>query len=67
VTGEHAGEPLSQDEELSQEPGREKHKHNRVTTPAPEGSDPAPAPEPARSSGDENDERLKGDVPPHWG
>ncbi|HOY81352.1 MAG TPA: hypothetical protein PK282_03235 [Rhodoglobus sp.] len=39
----------------------------RVTTPAPEGSDPSPAPEPSRHHVDENDEQLKRDKPPHWG
>lgn len=42
-------------------------KHRRVTTDAPAGSDPTPAPEPARHASTENDERLKGDKPPHWG
>lgn len=45
---------------------RPRHRR-RVTTDAPEGSDPAPAPEPARHASTENDERLKGDKPPHWG
>ena len=41
-------------------------KHRRVTTEPPAGSDPAPAPEPPRHASTENDERLKGDKPPHW-
>ena len=42
-------------------------KHRRVTTDAPVGSDPAPAPEPPRHASTENDERLRSDKPPHWG
>lgn len=42
-------------------------KHRRVTTEPPAGSDPTPAPEPPRHASTENDERLKGDKPPHWG
>jgi len=41
--------------------------HRRVTTEAVPGTDPTPAPEPSRSSGTENDARLKADKPPHWG
>lgn len=40
----------------------------RATLPAPAGSDPAPYDpplEPRRES--ENDDRLQGDRPPHWG
>ncbi|HRN28503.1 MAG TPA: DUF4011 domain-containing protein, partial [Terrimesophilobacter sp.] len=39
----------------------------RVTTEPAPGSDPHPAPEPLRHAPDENDERLRGDKPPHWG
>lgn len=39
----------------------------RVTTDPVPGSDPNPAPEPVRHAPDENDERLRGDKPPHWG
>ncbi|MBN9238662.1 MAG: hypothetical protein J0J03_03210 [Leifsonia sp.] len=46
-------------------PGRGRHR--RVTTEAPEGSDPNPSPEPARHAATENDDRLKADKPPHWG
>ena len=42
-------------------------KHRRVTTDAPAGSDPNPAPEPARHASTENDDQLKRDKPPHWG
>ena len=42
-------------------------KRRRVTTEPPAGSDPNPQPEPPRSSGTENDARLKADKPPHWG
>jgi len=42
-------------------------KRRRVTTTPPEGSDPHPVSEPERHRDNENDERLKGDKPPHWG
>ena len=60
-----AAEPL----EGELEPGtpKPKRKSRRVTTPPPEGSDPSPAPEPPRSTGTENDDRLRADKPPHWG
>lgn len=41
--------------------------HRRVTTAPVPGSDPAPAPEPPRHDRGENDARLLGDRPPHWG
>jgi hypothetical protein len=69
MTGDHAGAPLPEHVEraLAQQPDTRKNKHVRVTTEAPAGSDPTPAPEPSRSSGTENDARLKADKPPHWG
>ncbi|WP_396600010.1 hypothetical protein [Frigoribacterium sp. R86507] len=39
----------------------------RVTTDPVPGSDPTPAPEPGRQGSSENDQRLRADVPPHWG
>ncbi|MBA8813658.1 hypothetical protein FB463_001907 [Frigoribacterium faeni] len=39
----------------------------RVTTDPVPGSDPTPAPEPPRQGSGENDQRLRADVPPHWG
>ncbi len=42
-------------------------KRRRVSTEPPQGSDPHPTGEPERYLVDENDERLKGDKPPHWG
>lgn len=43
-------------------------RRRRATLPAPEGSDPAPYDPPAeRRSEHENDARLLGDRPPHWG
>jgi hypothetical protein len=42
-------------------------KRRRVTTASPTGSDPYPTSEPERHQVNENDERLKGDKPPHWG
>ena len=69
MSGMHAGEPLSEVDEkaLAKVKGRKRRKHVRVTTAAPAGSDPTPAPEPSRNSGKENDARLKADKPPHWG
>jgi hypothetical protein len=37
-----------------------------VTTEPPPGSEPAPAPEPARHAGGENDDRMRTDKPPHY-
>jgi hypothetical protein len=45
-------------------PGR---RRRRVVVPPPEGTDPTPEGEPEQFPGDENDERLHQDVPPHWG
>ncbi len=43
-------------------------KHRRVVRPAVEGSDPTPLNPPMEPRSErENDERLKGDKPPHWG
>lgn len=42
-------------------------KHPRVSTADAPGADPHPVPEAPRSSGTENDSRLKADKPPHWG
>ncbi|MBD8140574.1 hypothetical protein IFT36_08465 [Frigoribacterium sp. CFBP 13605] len=39
----------------------------RVSTDPVPGSDPTPAPESARQGSSENDQRLRADVPPHWG
>jgi len=44
-----------------------RRKGRRVTTEPVAGTDPTPTPEPSRSSGTENDARLKADKPPHWG
>jgi len=68
MTGDHAGQPLPEEVEqaLAAQPTR-RHKHVRVTTEPPAGSDPNPAPEAPRGSGTENDARLKADKPPHWG
>jgi hypothetical protein len=72
-TGSHEGEALSEEaerevslEELESTSRRPK-KHVRVRTAPATGSDPFPTPEPARSTGSENDARLKADKPPHWG
>jgi hypothetical protein len=39
----------------------------RVTTEPAPGSDPAPAPVDRRVDSHDNDARLRGDKPPHWG
>lgn len=67
MTGAHVGDALPEDQEkaLAARPSR-KHKHLRVTTEAPAGSDPTPAPEPPRGSSTENDARLRADKPPHY-
>ncbi|PZE89612.1 hypothetical protein DEI95_13495 [Curtobacterium sp. MCBD17_008] len=48
-------------------PGGTSRSGRRVTTRAVPGSDPTPAPEPARHGTGENDDRLLRDRPPHWG
>ncbi|MBH0098475.1 hypothetical protein I6E68_04880 [Salinibacterium sp. NSLL150] len=53
--------------EQSGEPRAKPTKRRRVTTAPPAGSDPHPPAEPERHQVNENDERLKGDKPPHWG
>ena len=72
-TGRHEGEALDDDVERQlavsefESTVRRPRKHVRVrTAPAP-GTDPFPEPEPPRSTGSENDARLKADKPPHWG
>ncbi|KQO63402.1 hypothetical protein ASF23_03825 [Curtobacterium sp. Leaf261] len=47
--------------------GATARRSRRVTTAPVPGSDPHPAPEPERHGDGENDARLRGDVPPHWG
>ncbi len=47
-------------------PLRIRRRGRRVTTDPVPGSDPSPQPEPERHSEGENDERLRGDVPPHY-
>ncbi|MGN8049675.1 hypothetical protein ACTJKO_08270 [Curtobacterium sp. 22159] len=47
-------------------PGGAVRARRRVTTQPVPGSDPAPAPEPARHREGENDDQLRRDVPPHW-
>ncbi len=47
-------------------PGGTGRRHRRVTTQPVPGSDPSPAPEPARHRDGENDAQLLRDVPPHW-
>lgn len=42
-------------------------RHRRVSTKPVAGSDPNPQSEPPRHAGNENDDRLKADKPPHWG
>jgi hypothetical protein len=54
------------DEAEGADRGERRRRHRRVRTEAVPGSDPAPQPEPPRHSTGENDERLRGDVPPHY-
>jgi hypothetical protein len=55
--------PAANEEEVPPTP---KRRGRRATTPPPAGSDPHPAPEPPRTSGTENDERMRQDKPPHY-
>lgn len=66
---ENAPSIVSESESESERPPRapRERKRRRVTTAPPEGSDPHPTGEPERHPVNENDERLKGDKPPHWG
>ncbi|PZE81709.1 hypothetical protein [Curtobacterium sp. MCBD17_032] len=50
----------------STRPGGAIRSGRRVTTRPVPGSDPTPAPEPARHAAGENDDRLLRDRPPHW-
>ena len=46
--------------------GRRPRRNRRVTTEPPPGSDPTPQPEPERSTGTENDDRMRREKPPHY-
>lgn len=50
----------------AERPGGPTRPRRRVTTRPVPGSDPSPAPEPARHRDGENDAQLLRDVPPHW-
>lgn len=63
-----AADSSAETESVAETTSRAKRsKSRRVTTPPPAGSDPHPTGEPERHQNNENDERLKGDKPPHWG
>lgn len=62
-----AAQSTEQSTEPTDEQPRQARKRRRVTTSPPVGSDPHPTSEPERHPVNENDERLKGDKPPHWG
>lgn len=64
---ESAGEGAAAESMESGAVERGTRRHRRVKTKPVAGSDPNPQPEPRRHSGDENDDRLKADKPPHWG
>ncbi|MGV8851176.1 MAG: hypothetical protein ACOH1M_01245 [Rhodoglobus sp.] len=66
-TGDSAGDstPVERTEKAGVRP--QVRKRRRVTTAPPAGSDPHPTGEAERHAANENDERLKGDKPPHWG
>ena len=68
MPGQHAGDALPDDAEraLAARPSKRKHKHLRVTTQAPKGSDPSPTAEPRRAKRGENDAQLRADKPPHY-
>jgi len=68
MPGQHAGAALPDDAEraLAANPTKRKHKHVRVTTQAPKGSDSSPTAEPRRAKRGENDARLRADKPPHY-
>jgi len=51
---------------LSSTPKERATKGRRVKTDPPPGSDPNPAAEPERHAKGENDERMRGDKPPHY-
>ncbi|PZF53850.1 hypothetical protein DEJ23_14235 [Curtobacterium sp. MCSS17_008] len=52
--------------EADEQPAGRPRRSRRVTTRPVPGSDPSPAPEPARHRDGENDAQLLRDVPPHW-
>ncbi len=52
-------------EDGSPEPLVVRRRGRRVSTGPVDGASAEPAPEPRQST--ENDERLRGDKPPHWG
>lgn len=60
-----AGRPGPDSDETAPAP-RIRRQGRRVRTEAVPGSDPTPDPEPRRHTGGENDDRLRGDVPPHY-
>jgi hypothetical protein len=60
-----AGRPDPASDDAAPAP-RIRRQGRRVRTEPVAGSDPAPEPEPRRHSGGENDDRLRGDVPPHY-
>lgn len=51
---------------LRSDPKGRVSKPRRAKTEPPPGSDPTPAPEPKRHDSGENDDRLRGDKPPHY-
>jgi hypothetical protein len=67
MTGRHRAPDPSGEVEPALPDGVVIRRMNRraTTQPAP-GSDPRPAPEPARHTLTENDDRLKAEKPPHY-
>lgn len=64
-----ADEPRVRDdglvEDVSPEPLVVRRRGRRVSTEPVDGATAEPAPEPRQTT--ENDDRLRGDKPPHWG
>lgn len=67
--GPHGADREGEDRDpAEQPPTRRGRASRRASLPAPQGSDPEPYDPPVeRRSEAENDARLLGDRPPHWG
>lgn len=64
---EPAQEQTRENDSKSENGPKRARRHRRVSTELVRGSDPNPQPEPPRHAGNENDDRLKAEKPPHWG
>jgi hypothetical protein len=62
------GGPADPDRDPAGRAAPDRRGPRRASTPAPAGSDPEPLDPPTEPRSErENDERLLGDRPPHWG